>query len=100
MPKVAFVSKASSCPVLPDPCTINNQCGPDQTGADAYDAFAFFKYIHRYLGEAMYRFNRRFSVAAMVPRLLVTSARCTPSHWMRFHWPEYRNARTIAWLSP
>lgn len=46
-----------------------------------YHAFAFFKYTHRYLGEAMYRFNRRFAMESMMPRLLVASARCTP-------WPE------------
>lgn len=46
-----------------------------------YHAFGFFKYAERYLGEAMYRFNRRFDLAAMVPRLLVAAARCKP-------WPE------------
>ena len=46
-----------------------------------YHAFAFFKYADRYLGEAMYRFNRRFQLDAMVPRLLVAAARCKP-------WPE------------
>jgi len=43
-----------------------------------YHAFCFFKYAHRYLGEAMYRFNRRFQMDAMVPRLLVAVARCKP----------------------
>lgn len=43
-----------------------------------YHAFRFFKYAQRYLGEAMYRFNRRFQMAAMMPRLLVAAARCAP----------------------
>lgn len=46
-----------------------------------YHAFRFFKYAERYLGEAMYRFTRRFQLKAMVPRLLVAAARCKP-------WPE------------
>ena len=32
--------------------------------------FKFAKYIGRYLGEYQYRFNRRFDLASMVPRLL------------------------------
>jgi hypothetical protein len=39
-------------------------------------------YSERYLVEAHYRFNRRFDLKAMVPRLLVASARCQP-------WPEH-----------
>lgn len=46
-----------------------------------YHAFKFRKYTERYLGEAMYRFNRRFRLGAMVPRLVVAAARCKP-------WPE------------
>ena len=43
-----------------------------------YHVFCFFKYAHRYLGEAAWRFNRRFRLEAMVPRLLVAAARCQP----------------------
>jgi len=43
-----------------------------------YHMFCFFKYAHRYLGEAAWRFNRRFRLEAMVPRLLVAAARCQP----------------------
>lgn len=43
-----------------------------------YHVFCFFKYAHRYLGEAAWRFNRRFRLEAMVPRLLVAAARCLP----------------------
>ncbi len=48
-----------------------------------YHAFRYFKYADRYLAEAMYRFNRRFQMQAMMPRLLVAAARCSP-------WPESR----------
>lgn len=46
-------------------------------------AFRFFKYTHRYLAEATWRFNRRFELKALVYRLLVAGARCKP-------WPEPR----------
>lgn len=47
----------------------------------AYHAFKFAKYAQHHLTEAMLRFNRRFALAALVPRLLVASARTRP-------WPE------------
>jgi len=47
----------------------------------AYHAFKFAKYAHRYLAETMWRFNRRFDLTALVPRLLVAAARNRP-------WPE------------
>lgn len=40
-----------------------------------YHSFGFFKYAHRYLAEAAWRFNRRFELDALVPRLLVAAAR-------------------------
>jgi transposase-like protein len=49
----------------------------------AYHAFKFTKYAHRYLAETQWRFNRRFDLAALVPRLLVDAARIKP-------WPESR----------
>jgi len=50
-----------------------------------YHAFNFEKYPHRYLGEYQYRFNRRFDLAAMLPRLLVAAARTSrrPEAWLR-----------------
>lgn len=39
------------------------------------------KYTHRHLADATWRFNRRFDLKALVPRLLVAAARCKP-------WPE------------
>lgn len=47
----------------------------------AYHAFKFTKYAHRYLAQTQWRFNRRFDLAALVPRLLVAAARIKP-------WPE------------
>lgn len=35
-----------------------------------YHAFDFRKYGFRYLAEAQYRFNRRFDLTAILPRLL------------------------------
>ncbi|MHB1617025.1 MAG: IS1595 family transposase [Metallibacterium sp.] len=43
-----------------------------------HHAFHFFKYADRYLGEAAWRFNRRFHLKALIPRLLVAAARCKP----------------------
>jgi hypothetical protein len=50
-----------------------------------YHAFDFKKYPHRYLGEYQYRFNRRFDLAAMLPRLLVAATRTDrrPEAWLR-----------------
>jgi hypothetical protein len=42
----------------------------------SYHVFGSFKYVHRYLAEAAWRFNRRFQLNALVPRLLVAAARC------------------------
>jgi len=39
-----------------------------------YHAFDFAKYGHRYLAEVQYRFNRRFDLAAILPRLLRAAA--------------------------
>lgn len=46
-----------------------------------YHAFKFAKYAHRYLGEAAWRFNRRFDMDVLATRALVAAARCQP-------WPE------------
>ena len=43
-----------------------------------YHAFNFRKYADRYLAESQYRFNRRFDLAAMVPRLAVALTSATP----------------------
>lgn len=38
--------------------------------AGTYHAFDFLKYGHRYLADVQYRFNRRFDLRAILPRLL------------------------------
>ena len=50
-----------------------------------YHAFDFEKYAHRYLGECQYRFNRRFNLADMFPRLLYATAQTgkRTEEWLR-----------------
>lgn len=44
-----------------------------------YHAFDFAKYAHRYLAEAQYRFNRRFNLSSILPRLLRAACVTTPT---------------------
>jgi len=44
----------------------------------AYHGFKVSKYIHRYLAESQYRFNRRFELDKLVPRLLYACAHTGP----------------------
>jgi len=50
-----------------------------------YHAFDFEKYAHRYLGEFQYRFNRRFDLSVLLPRMIVAAANTgkRPEHWLR-----------------
>jgi hypothetical protein len=53
-----------------------------------YYAFDFAKYAPRYLAEAAYRFNRRFDLRTILPRLITAAARtrACPLHkidWLR-----------------
>lgn len=43
-----------------------------------YHAIKQSKYARRYLGEAAYRFNRRFQLPRLLPRLLVAAIACGP----------------------
>lgn len=43
-----------------------------------HHAFDFGKYAHRYLAEVQYRFNRRFDLADMLPRLAVAIMQASP----------------------
>ena len=43
-----------------------------------YHGFKLHKYAQRYLGEVQYRFNRRFDLPAMVPRLLYVCVQAAP----------------------
>ena len=38
--------------------------------AGTYHAVKFAKYAHRYLAEVQYRFNRRFDLSVILPRLV------------------------------
>ena len=44
-----------------------------------YHAFDFAKYAHRYLAEAQYRFNRRFNLRSILPRLLRAACLASPT---------------------
>lgn len=50
-----------------------------------YHAFDFAKYAHRYLAEFQFRFNRRFDMKTILPRLLQTLLATPPSpeRWLR-----------------
>ena len=50
-----------------------------------YHAFDFGKYAHRYLGEYQYRFNRRFDLTTILPRLIYAAANTgsCPERWLR-----------------
>ena len=50
-----------------------------------YHSFKVKKYAGRYLAEFQYRFNRRFDLPAMLPRLLrvCTQTGPRPEHWLR-----------------
>ena len=53
---------------------INTILGNLKTSIDGtYHGFKFEKYAHRYLAEVQYRFNRRFNLRGLFPRLLHAS---------------------------
>jgi transposase-like protein len=71
---------------LPQFRAINTLLGNLKTAiAGTYHAFAFAKYAHRYLAEFQYRFNRRFDMTSILPRLLLAliAAPPSPEHWLR-----------------
>jgi hypothetical protein len=53
--------------------------------AGTYHAFDFSKYAHRYLAEFQYRFNRRFDLRSLLPRLAYAcvSLGKRPEPWLR-----------------
>lgn len=68
------------CVKLPQFRAVNNVLGNLKMAlAGTYHAFDFQKYGHRYLAEAQYRFNRRFNLRSILPRLL-RAACLTKSH--------------------
>jgi ribosomal protein L37AE/L43A len=65
---------------------VNTLLGNVKTAlAGTYHAFNFRKYAHRYLAEYQYRFNRRFDLKAILPRLLRAAATTGPrtEAWLR-----------------
>jgi hypothetical protein len=50
-----------------------------------YHGFKFEKYVHRYLAEVQYRFNRRFDLKTMLPRLIYAAVKtgARPEKWLR-----------------
>jgi ribosomal protein L37AE/L43A len=71
---------------LPQFKAVNTLLGNLKTAiAGTYHAFDFAKYAHRYLAEFQYRFNRRFDMKSILPRLLhaLVAAPPSPEHWLR-----------------
>lgn len=56
--------------------------------AGTYHSFDHAKYADRYLAEFAYRFNRRFDLAAMLPRLLRAAVTTRPLPLSRLRWSE------------
>lgn len=71
---------------LPQFWAVNTLLGNLKTAiSGTYHAFKFAKYAHRYLAEHQYRFNRRFNMMAILPRLLraLIAAPATPERCLR-----------------
>ncbi len=65
---------------------VNTILGNLKTSIDGnYHGFKFDKYAHRYLSEVQYRFNRRFDLASILPRLLFAGCQTSPrtEAWLR-----------------
>jgi transposase-like protein len=65
---------------------VNTILGNLKTSIDGnYHGFKFDKYAHRYLSEVQYRFNRRFDLASILPRLLFAGCQTGPrtEAWLR-----------------
>lgn len=56
--------------------------------AGTYHSFDHAKYAARYLAEFSYRFNRRFDLATMLPRLLRAAATTAPQPLITIRWSE------------
>ena len=71
---------------LPQFKAVNTLLGNLKTAIrGTYHAFDFAKYAHRYLAEFQFRFNRRFNMKTILPRLLqsLLAAPPSPEHWLR-----------------
>ena len=68
----------SACVKLPQFRAVNTLLGNLKTSfTGTHHAFDFAKYAYRYLGEMQYRFNRRFDLRRILPRLLVAAVLTT-----------------------
>lgn len=71
---------------------VNTMLGNLKTAlSGTYHAIDHAKYAHRYLAEFAYRFNRRFDMAAMVPRLLRAAVTTKPHTASRLRGSEASN---------
>ncbi len=69
---------------LPEFCAVNTFLGNLKRAlGGTYHAFNFAKYAHRYLAEAQYRFNRRFNLRSILPRLLRAACVTPPASFSR-----------------
>jgi ribosomal protein L37AE/L43A len=69
---------------LPEFCAVNTFLGNLKRAlGGTYHAFNFAKYAHRYLAEAQYRFNRRFNLRSILPRLLRAACVTPPTGFSR-----------------
>jgi ribosomal protein L37AE/L43A len=74
---------------LPQFKWVNTLLGNLKTAlSGTYHSFDHAKYAARYLAEFAYRFNRRFDLAAMVPRLLRAAALTKPLPLKSLQWSE------------
>ena len=68
---------------------VNTMLGNLKTAlSGTYHSFDHAKYAARYLAEFSYRFNRRYDMAAMVPRLLRAAAVTKPLPFQLLRWSE------------
>ena len=69
----------AACVKLPQFKAVNTVLGNLKRAlGGTYHAFDFAKYAHRYLAEAQYRFNRRFNLSTILPRLVQAAATTSP----------------------
>ena len=69
----------AACAKLPQFMAINTVLGNLKRAlGGTYHAFDFAKYAHRYLAEAQYRFNRRFDLSTILPRLVRAAVTTSP----------------------
>ena len=74
---------------LPQFKWVNTLLGNLKTAfSGTYHSFDHAKYAARYLAEFAYRFNRRFDLAAMVPRLLRAAVLTRPLPLKSLQWSE------------